>query len=269
MFFVLSLAPLVAEEAEAAVGIQAISAEIGFEAISAEIDFEAISAEIGFEPVAAEEPTLTEHFYSEYVRAFLNNEFLQENLRLIGVAVERYDGGYYDDAIVLALEAMRYAQLSDEYVAMQMRIRAANEAISAAEFRLEWARRAGAPTRYAELYESAEGAFASALDDREIEEWDSARAHALRVVEILAGIAPTLPAQFLVRTWAGTRDCLWNIAALPEVFGDATRWPLLYQANRGRMPRPGDPDLILPGMILDIPSIAGEIRYGLMDESWF
>jgi len=71
-----------------------------------------------------------------------------------------------------------------------------------------------------------------------------------------------LPATFTVRSWATYRDCFWNIAALPEVFGDPLRWPVLFNANRHRMPNPNNPDLILPGMVLEIPSIDGEVREG-------
>jgi len=71
-----------------------------------------------------------------------------------------------------------------------------------------------------------------------------------------------LPATFTVRSWAAFRDCLWNIAALPEIYGDPLRWPVLFNANRHRMPNPNNPDLILPGMVLEIPSIDGEVREG-------
>ena len=72
-----------------------------------------------------------------------------------------------------------------------------------------------------------------------------------------------LPAAFTVRPWAIYRDCLWNIAAMPEIFGNPHLWPELFNANRNRMPNPNNPDLVLPGMILDIPSIEGEVREGL------
>ena len=71
-----------------------------------------------------------------------------------------------------------------------------------------------------------------------------------------------LPATFTVRSWAVYRDCLWNIAALPEIYGDPYRWPILFNANRHRMPDPNNPDLILPGMVLEITSIDGEAREG-------
>jgi len=71
-----------------------------------------------------------------------------------------------------------------------------------------------------------------------------------------------LPATFTVRPWAIYRDCLWNIAAHPDVYGDPLQWPVLFNANRHRMPNPNNPDLILPGMVLEIPSIDGEVREG-------
>jgi len=70
----------------------------------------------------------------------------------------------------------------------------------------------------------------------------------------------TLPATFTVRTWAVYRDCLWNIAAI--VYGDPFKWPVLFNANRHIMPDPNNPDWIEPGMVLEIPSIDGEVREG-------
>jgi hypothetical protein len=42
-------------------------------------------------------------------------------------------------------------------------------------------------------------------------------------------------------------DCLWNIAARKDVFGDPWKWPLLFEANRGQI---SNPDLIQPGWSL-------------------
>ncbi|MCL2600866.1 MAG: hypothetical protein FWD88_06770 [Treponema sp.] len=83
-------------------------------------------------------------------------------------------------------------------------------------------------------------------------------------VEVVAtpGNGYPLPATFTVRSWNVYRDCLWNIAARPEIFGDPRQWPVLFNANRHRMPDPNNPHLILPGMVLEIPSIDGETREG-------
>ena len=85
------------------------------------------------------------------------------------------------------------------------------------------------------------------------------------VTQTQTGGASTLPAQYTVRTWANERDCLWNIAGYSWVYGDPRRWTDLYNANRARLPDPSNPDLILPGMVLDIPSIRGETRQGMWD----
>jgi nucleoid-associated protein YgaU len=58
-------------------------------------------------------------------------------------------------------------------------------------------------------------------------------------------------------------DTLSRIAALPEVYNDAGRWRVLYDANRNKFPVPNNPNLILPGMVLEIPSINGEYREGM------
>ena len=80
-------------------------------------------------------------------------------------------------------------------------------------------------------------------------------------------VSTPLPAQYLVRSWELTGDCLWFIAGQPWVYDDPTLWRHLYEANKNRMPQPDNPDLILIGMVLDIPSISGEIREGLWTDS--
>lgn len=76
-----------------------------------------------------------------------------------------------------------------------------------------------------------------------------------------------LPATYTVRTWASSRDCFWVIAAYPWVYGDPEKWRLLYNANKSKLPKPDNPDLLLPGTVLDIPSIRGETRQGAWDSS--
>jgi hypothetical protein len=73
------------------------------------------------------------------------------------------------------------------------------------------------------------------------------------------------PAQYVVRSWDVYGDCFWNIAGRPGVYGDPHRWPLLYQANRKKLPEPDNPDLIEPGTVIDIPAINGEERAGLWE----
>jgi nucleoid-associated protein YgaU len=58
---------------------------------------------------------------------------------------------------------------------------------------------------------------------------------------------------YTVGTWAKDRDCLWNIAKKPDIYGDAFRWPKIWQKNREQIK---NPDLIFPGQILKIPAPA-------------
>ncbi|MDR0877709.1 MAG: LysM peptidoglycan-binding domain-containing protein [Treponema sp.] len=58
------------------------------------------------------------------------------------------------------------------------------------------------------------------------------------------------------------RDTLANIARLSFVYADGTQWPVLYEANKSTLPDPDNPNLIVPGMVLRLPSISGEQRSG-------
>ena len=212
---------------------------------------------------AAEDDTQSQ----DYIAILLNNQYMLENNRLIGLAEASYAEGKYDDAVMYAAQAERYAQMSDEYVTLQMAIKEANDAIGAAQARLDWARDIGAPRRYAETYEGAASALAEAVNFRSGERWAEAKGSALRVLAILEGLPAEvpLPAQYRVRNWISWRDCLWNIAGKPEIYGDPELWRHIYNANRGKLPQPNNPDLIHPGMVLDIPSIRGEFRQGVME----
>jgi hypothetical protein len=205
-----------------------------------------------------------------------NNQYYIESVRLTNLAQEAYEYGDYDASVEYAAEALRYAQLSDEYVLLQMKIKEADDAIHAARTRINWASSVGAAERYPNEYGEAQTYFTAANTARSGEEWDEAIRFAGRVIDVLAMVTeaplvqptaeiPALPAQYTVRPWNISKDCFWNIAGRPWVYGDATKWRLIYNANRTKLPQPDNPDLIHPGMVLDIPSIDGELRQGMWD----
>jgi nucleoid-associated protein YgaU len=199
-----------------------------------------------------------------------NNQYYLESLRLTQLAQETFDYGDYDASTEYAAEAIRYAQLSDEYVALQLVIKATNDAITAARGRLDWAASVDAPNRYPREFGEAQDYYDEAVALRSEESWDDAIIAAERAIVILAAVQeapsrPALPAQYTVRTWASSRDCLWNIAGRAWVYGDPTKWRVLYDANRARLPEPDNPNLITPGLILNIPPIQGEVRQGMWD----
>jgi nucleoid-associated protein YgaU len=167
--------------------------------------------------------------------------------------------------------------LSDEFVVLQLKIMEVNNAIAAAQSRMDWATSSSvnASSRFPGEYNNARTSLIEATNYRDAENWDAALLAALRVIDALAYVTdapaqPTpstgpypLPALYTVQTWALARDCLWNIAGRPWVYNDPTQWTLLYTANRANMPEPDNPDLIHPGMVLTIPSIRGEVREGM------
>jgi hypothetical protein len=227
----------------------------------------------------------------EIPRSVRNNRYFTESLRLSNLARLSYNTGDYDASTNYAEESIRYARLSDEYIALQLKIRETNNAIAAAKTRLDWAVSSGASAEFPGEYGEAQGHYDAAWAFRSAEEWDRAIDSANRVILLLANVhgpvpreppppppppepvpvqapapppeKPALPAQYTVRPWNLYKDCFWNIAGRPWVYGDPRQWRLLYDANRAKLPEPGNPDLIHPGLVLDIPSIRGEARQGL------
>lgn len=55
---------------------------------------------------------------------------------------------------------------------------------------------------------------------------------------------------YTVGTWSRDRDCLWNIAKKPTIYGNAFLWPKIWQSNREQIK---NPDIIYPGQKLKIP----------------
>jgi hypothetical protein len=135
-----------------------------------------------------------------------NNQYFAESLRLSNLARLSFEYGDYDASVNYAEEALRYARLSDEYVAL--RLKETNEAI-------------------------------------------------------VKGTGDVLPAQYTVRPWASSGDWFWNIAGRDWVYGDPRQWRLIYNANKAKLSDPNNPNLIKPGMVLDIPSLRDEVRQGM------
>ncbi|MCL2722234.1 MAG: LysM peptidoglycan-binding domain-containing protein [Treponema sp.] len=209
-----------------------------------------------------------------------NNEFYLESLRLAQLAIETFEIGEYEASAGFALEAIYFAQLSDEYVAEQL--------IAEAKRLLDWADANNIATRHPIDYTDSKNYYEISVTAQSNEAWDLASNAAINTIEILAslqsgttppprpseiqpqqpplpsGVSP-LPAQYTVRTWASVRDCLWNIAGYSFVYNDPWRWRDLYEANRDKLPNPNNPDLIQPGTVINIPSIRGEHREGMWD----
>jgi|TergutMp193P3_1026864.scaffolds.fasta_scaffold51229_2 HEPN domain-containing protein len=192
-----------------------------------------------------------------------NNQFYLESLRLTKLAHDTFEYGDYDASAGFAEEAIRFARLSDEFVASQL--------IAEAKRLLDWADSNNIATRYPNDYNESKNHYTVSVEAQSNEEWDEAISSAVKSIGILAAFESgrprtgPLPRQYTVRSWASTKDCLWNIAGYPWVYGEPERWRVIYEANKSKLPEPGNPDLVEPGTVLDIPSIRGETRQGMWE----
>jgi nucleoid-associated protein YgaU len=112
-----------------------------------------------------------------------------------------------------------------------------------------------------QLRAEAEAAFGSGDYDGAAELARAAKAE----LALYAGAFAPLPSSYTVRLVPAERDCLSKIAGLSFIYNDRGRWRELYLANKDTLKHPEDEDLILPGEVLAIPSIAGERRSGEYD----
>ncbi len=79
------------------------------------------------------------------------------------------------------------------------------------------------------------------------------------------GKITVLPMYYTVVQRTPLTDALWRIAGYSFIYNNPIQWYRLYQANRNILRDPNNPDLILPGQLLTIPSMNGEERAGTYD----
>jgi hypothetical protein len=70
-----------------------------------------------------------------------------------------------------------------------------------------------------------------------------------------------LPAYYIIQYG----DTLSNIAARQGVYWDSRLWEIIYDANKDQLQ---NPDVIIPGLVLNIPAIQGENRTGDWDANY-
>ena len=143
----------------------------------------------------------------------------------------------------------------------------AEDAIKLAENQVNWAEKIDAPHTFPMAYTAAKENLETAKKYFEAEDWDKATEYAKLALASLDGVheVTPLPAVYIVRPWAETKDCYWNISGRPYIYNNPLLWENLYQANKAGMPKPENPNLILPGMKMNVPSLTGEYRRGTYD----
>ncbi len=177
------------------------------------------------------------------------------------------DAGEYDDAVEYSKKAEENAELSKAYIQMMLARSEAEDAIKLAKTQIAWAEQIDAEHTFPMAYTSATENLASAESAFSNEVWAKATEFAKASMTALDGVREVtpLPALYIVRPWAETKDCYWNISGRPYIYNNPLLWENLYQANKSKMPKPENPNLIHPGMKMTIPSLTGEYRSGTYD----
>jgi nucleoid-associated protein YgaU len=201
------------------------------------------------------------------VTSYDNNEYQRKSRELSAAAERSFDEGDYDAAVTYAAEAEENARLSAAFIEKMLAKASAEKAIYAARTRLSWAQGLKAEVHFPAAYAAAEGYLASADAKFSAEEFAGAERDANACLEELAAVREIipLPEYYTVDLWDTAKDCFWNIAKNPAVYGDPLLWEKLYEANKSKLKRPGNPNLVMPGMVVRIPSIKGELREGMYD----
>ncbi len=187
----------------------------------------------------------------------------KEALDYYNRALDELNEGKYPECIDDANEVLNI--LDDAYINSLLARGDAEKAIAAAQERIKYAESINAPRDFPIAYDAAKAYLAQALDDYTAEQYEKAISDANKAIDALADIheMTVLPKYYIVRPWAESKDCFWNISGRSYVYNNPWLWENLYEANKDNIPERNNPNLILPGMKMEIPSISGEYRDGV------
>lgn len=205
--------------------------------------------------------------FSVFAASYTNNEFQKLANEYNKKAEVAFDNGEYDLAVEYSMLAAQNSELSEAYVKTMIAKADASKQIKYAQNQLAWAEKVHGDIYYPMTYTAGKAALDAALLAFEKEDYSAANLFAKEALNYLAEIKEVtpLPQYYVVKPWAETKDCYWNISGRPYVYNNPTLWENLYQANKDQMKDPSNPDLIYPGMKMEIPSITGEYREGVYD----
>jgi len=196
-----------------------------------------------------------------------NNEFQQKSRAYTELAAKAYDNGNYEAATEYARKAEENAALSVAFIQKMIARADCQTLVYKAHTRLTWAKELKAEKYFPVPFGNAKTLVASADEFFAAEDYPSASDSALKALDELSVVKEVtpLPASYLVQHWVDTKDCLWNIAANPAVYGNPLLWEKLYAANKEILKQPNNPNLIMPKTLITIPSLKGEYREGTYD----
>ena len=199
-----------------------------------------------------------------FAASYTNNEY-QKKARLYTFQAQKaYDEGDYDTAVELTILAEENAEKSKAYIEMMIAKNDADKKIAIAQNRKAWAQKVRGDVNFPMAFNAGVKFLENSLVSYEKENYTEASKQAAEATETFGTIREItpLPQYYVVKPWVETKDCYWNISARPYVYNNPVLWENLYQANKKSMKNPENPDLIYPGMKMEIPSIAGEYREG-------
>ncbi len=204
---------------------------------------------------------------SVFAVSYTNNTYQKLANEYAKKAEMALDAGHYEESVEYSRLAEENAILSREYTEMMLARKDAEDNIKLAKNKLAWAEKVDAPNIYPMAYSAGKENIENADASFGEEDYPKASDFAKQALAALDGIVETtpLPEFYIVRPWAETKDCYWNISGRHYVYNNPLLWENLYQANKDKMPKPEDPNLIHPGMKMKIPSITGEYRKGTYD----
>ena len=196
--------------------------------------------------------------------SYTNNEYQKKARELTALAQEAFDEGDYDKAIELTAQAEENAEKSQAYIQMMIAKADAEKQMTIAKNQQAWALRVRGDVNYPMAYSAGTKSLENGQIAFDKEDFVGASAYAIEAIQSFSSIEEVtpLPQFYIVRPWAETKDCYWNISGRSYVYNNPTLWENLYQANKSKMKDPANPDLIYPGMKMEIPSITGEYREG-------
>lgn len=204
---------------------------------------------------------------SVFAVSYTNNTYQKLANEYAKKAEMALDAGHYEESVEYSKLAEENAILSREYTEMMLARKDAEDNIKLAKNKLAWAEKVDAPNIFPMAYSAGKENIENADASFDEEDYPKASDFAKQALAALDGIVETtpLPEFYIVRPWAETKDCYWNISGRHYVYNNPLLWENLYQANKDKMPKPEDPNLIHPGMKMKIPSITGEYRKGTYD----
>lgn len=206
--------------------------------------------------------------YSESALSYTNNTYQKLADEYTIKAQKAFDVGLYDNATDYAARAAENAALSKAYIDKMLKRDEAADALNKARERLDWAASVNAGKTSPIAYSVAQQNYANAAASFSSEDFSETATYSAVVLDALKDVKAlqVLPKYYVVRPWKTSGDCLWNITKRTYVYNNPHLWENIYHANIDKMSDPKNPNLLLPGQVITIPSAAGELREGTWTE---